>query len=592
LGLRYCGLCAAARLKNIIGPGRIQAATIICAGLYIQPVSRRNKCKTFFSPTSCSIMDSSHSVARLLAFTVCLYVGTSNATSVNMRNSTAVWHSPGIKLSRMSKNGSEATNNIISPTPSTSSHVGRLGAFIASGMGMLGSTNAASPGIGEIAKTSFPAATTQSNGSLSTAPATIQTTSGTSLVANASGQTSNYGSFSHLGDCFDQWNSYWTASNSHRFDVPYSISATLITATVPHTDYSFDWSVIASQSLLTTTITGPFAPTPLETVQTIALPASTPVSTYETETVVNSILASVPIGLPVITSPACVLPTYLAVCQSSWDSWVSTPFPYGGSAPSCTQAIVTGSYCAQTISEFLSFREHWYGQVDGVLGGQMVTSGDLVYNRTISTTSLYWPASEELVPGCTVGCQSCQINGGTVKLLYWPPESSTWVNGLYSAITGSSTEISTLVTLGKTLTSPTVYVSFDSLYARDSCSAFGKTYYNEIVAITNAATLSSIFGFSRENRLGATASFNFTDLYVTPVPEQIYQSQPRCAYSFYLLGGGPQWNGWVCPRLYPYEPILAIPTEVRTLDPDWINCIGSINGVYDPPGKQTLAGKT
>jgi hypothetical protein len=545
-----------------------------------------------FWPTFCSMMDSSYAVARLLALAVCLYMGTSNATSVNTQNSTAVWHSPGIGLSRMSKNGFEATSNTISPSTGTSSNAGRLGAFIASGIGMFGSTNVASPGVGEIAKTAFPEITTQLNGSLFTAPTAIQTTTGTSLLANTSGQASSHGNSSYLGDCFDQWNSYWTAYNSHRFDVPYSISATLIAATVPHTDYSFDWSVTASESLLTTTITGPFALTPLETVQTIALPGSTPISTYETETVVNSILASVHVDLPVITSPTCVLPTFLAVCQSSWDSWVSTPFPYGGPAPSCTQAIVTGSYCAQTISEFLSFREHWYGQIDGVLGGQMVTSGDLVYNGTISTTSLYWPATEELVPGCTVGCQSCQINGGTVKLLYWPPESSTWVNGLYSAITGSSTGISTLVTLGTTLTSPTVYVFFDSLYARNSCSAFGRTYYNEIVAITNAATLSSIFGFSRENRLGATASFNFTDLYVTPVPEQIYQSQPRCAYSFYLLGGGPQWNGWVCPRLYPYEPILAIPTEVRTLDPDWINCIGSINGVYDPPGKQILEGKT
>ena len=30
-------------------------------------------------------------------------------------------------------------------------------------------------------------------------------------------------------------------------------------------------------------------------------------------------------------------------------------------------------------------------------------------------------------------------------------------------------------------------------------------------------------------------------------------------------------------------PILAIPDEVRNEDPDWKNCIGGINGVYDPP---------
>lgn len=31
------------------------------------------------------------------------------------------------------------------------------------------------------------------------------------------------------------------------------------------------------------------------------------------------------------------------------------------------------------------------------------------------------------------------------------------------------------------------------------------------------------------------------------------------------------------------DPILSIPMEVRDLDPDWANCIGGINGVYDPP---------
>lgn len=40
---------------------------------------------------------------------------------------------------------------------------------------------------------------------------------------------------------------------------------------------------------------------------------------------------------------------------------------------------------------------------------------------------------------------------------------------------------------------------------------------------------------------------------------------------------------WSCPRTAPYEPILAIPIEVRQIDPDWADCVGGINGVYDPP---------
>jgi hypothetical protein len=40
---------------------------------------------------------------------------------------------------------------------------------------------------------------------------------------------------------------------------------------------------------------------------------------------------------------------------------------------------------------------------------------------------------------------------------------------------------------------------------------------------------------------------------------------------------------WTCPRTAPYEPILAIPMEVRFIDPDWADCVGGISGAYDPP---------
>jgi hypothetical protein len=42
-------------------------------------------------------------------------------------------------------------------------------------------------------------------------------------------------------------------------------------------------------------------------------------------------------------------------------------------------------------------------------------------------------------------------------------------------------------------------------------------------------------------------------------------------------------GNWTCPRTAPYEPILAIPMEVRNLDPGWADCVGGIYGVYDPP---------
>ena len=88
-----------------------------------------------------------------------------------------------------------------------------------------------------------------------------------------------------------------------------------------------------------------------------------------------------------------------------------------------------------------------------------------------------------------------------------------------------------------------------------------------------------------------SASFNFTDLYQDPVPDSIYERQPRCWLSSRAAKGGKyrplpsDYPG--CARTAPYEPILVIPMEVRDLDPEWASCRGGIEGVYDPPCKYT-----
>lgn len=96
----------------------------------------------------------------------------------------------------------------------------------------------------------------------------------------------------------------------------------------------------------------------------------------------------------------------------------------------------------------------------------------------------------------------------------------------------------------------------------------------------------SLHGFGYPNGQQYTASFNFTDLYQTPVPDSIYDQQPRCARSEAAAKGGryrPVPPDYSCARTAPYEPIIVIPLEVRELDPEWSLCNGGIRGVYDPP---------
>ena len=247
-----------------------------------------------------------------------------------------------------------------------------------------------------------------------------------------------------------------------------------------------------------------------------------------------------------ITPPPCVLPSYVPQCQSSWTDWAvhqysSPPYDESGpsgcsqylyvksvpqncsaavaafsssdnswisaaiaSPPSCAQASVTGSVCSGLISSWLGQQAAYNPGVGGVQGG------DFNYT-TLSDGSLgrvyTWPASTTFAPGCTLGCQSCAIQGGTVQLIYWPPATSTYgPDGMYTALTGNATGPIIAETLGTTFTSPTVYVSFDSLWARDSCTPFGKTHAGSIVAITDTADLQSLWGYGRYNQLGFTVS--------------------------------------------------------------------------------------
>jgi hypothetical protein len=104
--------------------------------------------------------------------------------------------------------------------------------------------------------------------------------------------------------------------------------------------------------------------------------------------------------------------------------------------------------------------------------------------------------------------------------------------------------------------------------------------------------MSSLYGFGWPNGQQYTNSFNFTDLYIQPVPDSIYEMQPRCGASTARAKRGryrplpSDYPG--CARTAPYEPIIVIPLEIRSLDPAWASCNGGIRGVYDPPCKSSL----
>lgn len=420
-----------------------------------------------------------------------------------------------------------------------------IGGFVAAGMGMSRSSTASDT-------------TSSSHSSITSDPISHPDESAPTATAPPQG---NYTLSFTSGDCWRQWSAYWAANTSAE-DAWTAVSTDATkTYTVTEFSYSYTSSIVSG----TTTVTVYNGAHPQDTYTTVTqLSASYTQTSKATETrtttFVRDELTRIDyFGNGTLVAPTCTLPSYVPECQEQWEDWIyhkyeprDHPKPVGCSSnvysdvqapscsapvaswnsaedkaislairdpPSCTQASVTGAPCSTLYDAFQSNANYYGHNEDGRVGGGMnwttytTTTGTQTEDiATITTNVFFWDPSSTFAPGCSLGCQSCQVNGGTVQLIYWPPESSTWINGNYSAITANATGPVTIETLGTTLTSPTVYVSFDSLYARDSCSFFGKTHYDQIVAITNTANLSSIHGWGRYNGLGMSASFNFTDL--------------------------------------------------------------------------------
>lgn len=138
---------------------------------------------------------------------------------------------------------------------------------------------------------------------------------------------------------------------------------------------------------------------------------------------------------------------------------------------------------------------------------------------------------------------------------------------------------------GTILTSPTVYISYDTLYAANSCGAIGKNYKNTILPLLDTNHLYSLEPFIpfRGLRSGyITSSFNLADL-IEPVADSVYDKQSRCRTSsnIWRVSSADKGGTFSCARTAPYAPIIGVPPEVRALDPAWEPCGAWYGGLFD-----------
>lgn len=262
--------------------------------------------------------------------------------------------------------------------------------------------------------------------------------------------------------------------------------------------------------------------------------------------------------------------------ESSWASWRS--YVREATSPICSQASVTGAAC--TSLKYAYVMGHNLN-IDPMVPIRYTFSSGYYSNKNPALTGWTWPASHEFAPGCTLGCGRCAVTGGTIELLYFPP-----------GMTHPETMPVVATTLGTVLTSPTYYISFESLYASDACSGVGTTLTSMILAIPTSEPLSTLFATTMPcdaNRLNnpglaqiamGTAAMNVSDLMHEPVPYSIYTSQPYCASQMMEANCNPD----ACPTTLPYRPLIVLSSELlNTLDPAWGGCSLDLRGLYDPP---------
>ena len=426
--------------------------------------------------------------------------------------------------------------------------------------------------------------------------ASVSTLFHQSHSANSSGNNSL-----ETNSCWFKWSSFWSLNDSVN-----AIQTTYIGGTSTFTLTETDLLTWSSEPDYTTTWSSltTFTVTRSANGFTYTTQTST-YSTLETETVINTIRDSTETDIYTITStewpqytlitphatlqtPRCALPTYVSQCQEEWeayesnlislanlevqlpsctdifsgscgssfDAWQSTQdslLSKSSQTPSCSQASLASSFCTSLrdvyITSWLEENQggaYWEGQLDSV----GYTGSYSTFANGSSTVVSFFPTASSLAPGCTLGCARCAITGGTVRLIYWPATKTDRSDG---------NELFTASALGTVFTSPTVYISYESLYASDSCSGVGSTHKATILPIANSLDLSSVWEDYPDFMNPQTAFLNYTDLNA-PVAQSVYDRQPQCAvwsgnFALHHQGDTRADLNFTCPRTAPYAPI-------------------------------------
>ncbi|KAI7218926.1 hypothetical protein KC333_g3291 [Hortaea werneckii] len=243
---------------------------------------------------------------------------------------------------------------------------------------------------------------------------------------------------------------------------------------------------------------------------------------------------------------------------------------------------MTHSYSASTYAE--ATKTFTYAIDDGALVTTSTYTTTWPYYHPLVMSTLK-PAPSCKYQACTnrpdpsaASCGSCEVQGGTVELLYWADMAT---RTLRSNTTSILSHPVTAVYKNMTLTSPTVYIEFRTAYATDACGyTVGNPHPGAIIGVDPKSLYSvyaklDYFVDTLHYGEGTTTfyqsqTFNFHDLSGL-APGPAYQAQPSC------------WDNGCHTIFDDYHPVLVLPSQVRDLDPAFASCGLDWRGAWDPP---------
>lgn len=204
------------------------------------------------------------------------------------------------------------------------------------------------------------------------------------------------------------------------------------------------------------------------------------------------------------------------------------------------------------------------------------------------------------------GCGLCTIFGDAVELVYFPvpttvsrdmcattPSTSLTHYGPGAVIEayqgtqyGANATMApggaqTAVVGHNTFTSGTAYISIGSVWAENRCSStIGTPVSNAILAMPSESVLSLRYRQDHFQYFAVTSTqtgypVSYAD-FNSPVPYSAWIGQEKCE---------GYYDTWYCGVIYEndFRPQLAIPPEIRQLNPAWDGCQMWYGGLYDPP---------